>query len=166
MKLSQLLNRMVSRKSNTTDDDRVANLSRMEQSRHHLLKMEARLERSLDLMKANRLLVTTIDTNIYTLLKRVTGYAITFKAKEPLVSTQFFSEYHTIRLESFFVDSDGFYISVAELNKLVIACKMMFSELDTLKEKDPSTFAYADRLLTKTFTSIQNISIAILTASQ
>lgn len=165
MSLSKLLGRLISRTSNTTAEDRIANLSRLEQSKHHLLKMDARPSRSIDLMVANRIQVTTVDRDIHTLTRRILQYVETINARETLVSSNFFSEYHVVTLDSFFIDEDGCYISVGELVSFVDSCKLLYSILDSIKESDPNIYAYANRLLTKTFASIQNVSLAVLEAS-
>lgn len=163
--LSQLLGKFIHRNSKTTDKDRIANLSRLEQSKHYLLKVASRSDPTIDHMASTRINISTIDRNIDSLTTRIADYVDTIKSKEALVSANFYTEYFNITLDTFFIDEDGCYISTTELNKFINISKQLYEVLDIIKETDPGTYAYANRLLTKTFTSIQNVSVAVIEAS-
>lgn len=163
--LSNLLSKFINRTSKTTDKERIASLSRLEQSRHYLLKVASRTDPTIDHMTSTRINVTAIDKNIESLTLRISDYVNTINSKEALVSANFYTEYFNITLDTFFIDDDGCYISTRELNKFINISKRLYEVLDSIKEKDPSTYAYADRLLTKTFASIQSVSIAVIEAS-
>lgn len=163
--LSRILGRLVKRISNTTPEERITNLTRLEQSKHHLLKMTNRADKSVNMFKARRIPITAIDKNILALSERIVKYAETIEANETLVSANFFSEHSTVTMEDFFIDDDGCYISTDELILFAANCKRLYAALDSIKGTSPNIYAYADRLLTKTYTSIQNVSIAVLEAS-
>ncbi len=163
MTLSKFLSRLINRKSNDTDDEQaqLGNLSKHEQAKWYVKRLATRKGRAFNPIKASLESFQTIDKNVEQLTLRLMQYTETIESGNSLTQQSCFTDFNTVTLDEFFTDSDGMYIPLATFNVFIESCEKLFAVLDQRSTTNDRDAAYAVRLLTKSFVSMQNICKAV-----
>lgn len=164
--LSKFLSNLINRKSTSSDESKFANLTKLEQAKALVEQLSQKKGKVFSPIYASQYSFQTIDFNLEQLILRLLQYTQTIEAGESITATSCYTEYHTRTLDQYLTDEDGNYIPSITLTLFAETCINLFKALETLAVKNKQSFNYTERLLTKSFVSIQHICIAINKTTQ
>lgn len=159
--LSKFLSNLINRKANSTDESKFANLTKFEQAKELIEKLSQKKGKLFSPIFASQQAFQVIDANLEHLILRLMQYVQTLEAGGGLTTSNCYTEYHVVTLDKYFTDDDGNYIPSSALLLFVATCQSLFAVLEKMAKTNQSEFNYHERLLTKSFISIQNICIAV-----
>ncbi len=160
--LSKILGGWLSKASNNDVQAKVNNLPKHEQAR---LAVDGIIKRkkghTFNPIKAAVIELQCIDTNIISLMLRMSSYADKLELSEGLTPQDCFSEVKVITLDQFFTDSEGMYISLEMVDDFTEVCQRLFGAIDRGLANKNRDVEYSIRLMGKCFSSVQNVCRAI-----
>jgi hypothetical protein len=144
----------------------IQNLPKHEQARHLVDMLAGREGLPFNPMKAARVELHSINSNILGLMTRINQYAEKLELGQGLVPSDCFAELKVVTLDEFFTDEQGMYIPMSTLTEFVESCRRLFIVIERGIERKNRDVDYAVRLMGKCFTSIINVCTAVEVAGQ
>jgi hypothetical protein len=162
-KLSSLLGNWLNKNQVVvvSEEVNVSNLPKHEQARHLLEKLAAREGQRFNALRAGRIELVAVSSNMNTLIERMGYYAEKLELGQSLSPTDCFAEMKNITLDQFFTDDQGMYIPVGTLDEFIKTGRRLLTAVERGLARKESGVEYSLRLMGKCFTSIRNVCQAV-----
>lgn len=144
-----------------SEEVKLGNLPKHEQARHVLEQLASRQGQRFNALKAGRIELSAINTDIAALIERMNYYAEKLELGQSLSPTDCFAEIKTVTLDQFFTDGQGMYIPVNMLDEFINSARRLLTAVERGLSRKESGVEYSLRLMGKCFTSIRNVCQAV-----